>query len=363
MPKKKRTPKEKKTRRARGTGSIFFDQRRNQWVGRAPVGARNGRTLYREVRAATQARVVELLRKAEPPGPDTTVAAWCDRWLESLTVRPQTRDLYEQSVRLRIKPQLGHLNLAKLSTFGIEEAAQRWGREVSAASVRKAMNALSVCLQAAVRADAIPRNPARAAKRPTVPKVKMDIFTPDELRQIVAAATANPKWRVFAPCAAAGIRIGESLALRPESFDPTTGLLSITRTKTREHGMGEPKSAASLRTIRVPKIAHAALVAGFAPCSYVAAFNRWARLLEHLKLRYRNIHQLKHSVATHLIAAGVPIADVAAYLGDVVAVLVRTYLHPSGADPCVSLEKLLGGSKVAPKGGKVKKTRGKRKTD
>jgi integrase len=66
----------------------------------------------------------------------------------------------------------------------------------------------------------------------------------------------------------------------------------------------------------------------------------WRPLLGRLGLPYRNPHQLRHSVATALIADGVPLGDVAAYLGDTVQTVVKTYLHPTGTDPAVSLDRL-----------------------
>lgn len=73
---------------------------------------------------------------------------------------------------------------------------------------------------------------------------------------------------------------------------------------------------------------------------------RLGRVLRDLGLRPRNPHQLRHSVATLLIAAGHPIADVAAYLGDTVDTVVKTYLHPTGECPADLMGRLLSGGKV-----------------
>jgi integrase len=73
----------------------------------------------------------------------------------------------------------------------------------------------------------------------------------------------------------------------------------------------------------------------------------WAVLLRDLALAYRRPHVLRHSVGTALVAAGVPLGDVARYLGDSVQTVVTTYLHPSGTDPAEAMEKALGsGRKV-----------------
>lgn len=75
-----------------------------------------------------------------------------------------------------------------------------------------------------------------------------------------------------------------------------------------------------------------------------------AATLDALELPRRRGHVLRHSVATHLVAAGVPVADVARYLGDSVVTIVRTYLHPTAADPADALDRMYGGRKVGGKG-------------
>ena len=69
----------------------------------------------------------------------------------------------------------------------------------------------------------------------------------------------------------------------------------------------------------------------------------WRALLARLGMPYRNPHQLRHSVATAGIAAGVPLPDLAAYLGDRVESLVKTYLHRAGIDPAGVLDRLFAG--------------------
>ena len=50
---------------------------------------------------------------------------------------------------------------------------------------------------------------------------------------------------------------------------------------------------------------------------------------------------MRHSCATLLVSNGVPIGDVAKFLGDSVATVVKTYLHPAGSDVSAALSKLL----------------------
>lgn len=334
----------KKSRRVRGTGSIFEDKRRGGWRGKAIVG-RNPKTkklIYKWVHAPTQAELVGLMKGAAPAVASSTVGDWCDRWLRTAAVKPQSKDAYEQCVRLRIKPQLGHLTLAAITSLDIEEAAIEWGRAVGPATIRQTITALSAALQAAQRGDLVSRNTARPARKPTAPKSKIDPFTPAELLSIIRAGIEHEQWRTFAACAATGMRIGEALSLGPSAYNVGTGRVAISRTKTRRHGYGTPKSARGARTVTVPAVAREVFVLGVPVSNHNTAAKRWARLLKHLGLRRRNIHQIRHSVATHAIAAGTPIANVARDLGDTAEVIVRTYLHPldDGRDVCSALDKL-----------------------
>lgn len=323
----------KATRGPRGGGSVFPDHRRGGYVAKVPTGrGADGKLTYTRVRAATQAEAVEKRNAVKPPGPTTTVSEWCAKWLKSLTQKPQTRDEYEVCVRLRIVPALGSVRLTALTPFAVEAAAKTWREQCGAATVRKTLAALSGALQAAHRDDLTPRNAARAARRPAAKKTNIDPFTPAELLAVIAAGTAAEQWRTFAACAATGMRVGEAMALSATAYNPTTGAVTISRTRTRRHGYGPPKSARGNRTVPVPLAAREAFRLGIPPTTYTTAHDRWRRLLLHLGLRHRNPHQLRHTWASIAIANGAPIADVAKALGDTVQVVVRTYLHPSGAD-------------------------------
>lgn len=321
---------DKKTRAARGTGSVFFSKRRGLWVARKPVGRKGANTVYLTRTGATQAEAIRRRDAAAPPTPGDrlTLAAWLPRWLESLDVKEQSRDGYRACVTLRIAPTLGHLRVADLTAFHVEEAVRKWGRQVAAGTVRRTLAALSACLQAAERAELRAGNPARAVRRPRPAEPKLDLFDGPEVGRIVAAALADPKTHFVAVLAATGARVGESLATKPGDYDPTTGLWTVRGTLTREHGVGTPKSRNSARTVRVPAAARPAWANWSPPKSYTVARQRWLKLLRGLGLRARGLHQLRHTCASHSLAAGVPLANVARDLGDSVDTLVKVYLHP-----------------------------------
>lgn len=358
--KKLPTPKPKKKRAPRGTGSIFFDARRKVWKAKVPVGKYpGGATRYVEVSGATQAEVIEKRKDVSPPGADITVAQWCDRWARQSGARPSTRDDVAITIATHIKPALGPIRLADLTAGDVETAVLGWnlGRNTA----RKNLGQLRTILEGARRAKIVPENVARDTPTPKRKKVKIDPFTPAESNLIVGTTRDLDELAVFAVLATCGMRIGEGLALDVTDFDPVAGSVSITKTYSRRHGTRPPKSENGTRTLRVPRHALPALrlAAGdrrkgplFATpmgtrLDERQARYRWQQLLKRLGIRYRSVHKLRHSVATIMVARGTDLADVAKYLGDSLKTVVDTYIHPTGADVAAVVEEALDRAAVA----------------
>jgi integrase len=362
LPRKpKRAPK---GRRARGTGTIFPATRRGKpvWIGRKPVGrTATGKTVYKEVRGATQAEVVKRLAEAGPPKQDITVGAWVARWFATLQLKPRTVMNYRDDFDRHILPALGHLRVADVKPSHVEALAVTLANKgLGTNSVRKALIHARIAFNAAVRDELISRNPVSLARKPKAVPKDVDPFSPVELAGIIEAAGAQLWDRPIALLAACGCRVGEALALDVTDFDPAAHTISITRTYHKVAGLGPPKTPQSVRTIRVPDVVLPVLAAAVAgrktgPLfvttndtrrNHELVFNAWAGVVKRVGLRYRNVHQMRHSVATALIAEGVPITDVAAYLGDKTETIVKTYLHPTKSDPADALDRLYGGRKV-----------------
>lgn len=361
MPRKKR--KATKPRGKRGLGTIFPDNRRGGLIGRVPAGRLpSGRTRYVEVRADTHDALVEKMRTAKPPGPDTTVGQWADRWLASLAVRPSTLCDYTTTVTTHIKPTLGGLRIASLTAHDVQTAVNRW--KLGANTANKNLRTLRAMLEAARRAKLVTENVAKDAHGPKSHRTVIRPFPPADLARIVAACLTRDR-SLFALLATAGCRIGEALALDIADFNPAASTVSITKTYCEEFGTRAPKSENGRRTLRVAAQAIPALVAAVAGRKsgplfttrtgarrkHPSASTLWGNILKELKLPHRNIHQLRHSVATALTGAHVPVGDIARDLGDSVQTIVTTYLHPTGIDTTAVMEGLLegslGGCKVA----------------
>ncbi len=331
-------------------------------MGRTP----GGRTRYQEVSDANQAAAVAKLQAILPPAPGITVGEWCVRWLGGVDVRPATRDNYTLSVRDYIIPTLGYLKLAALTAFACEQAGQSWVRSgVAASTARLMMSQLSRACSAAVREGVVAVNPVKEARRPKSPHGTISPFTAPEVGRIIDAATPRPGARIIAILAATGMRDGEAIALDVEDYDAATGMLSITKTCHDKHGLGPPKSANSLRTIRVPLRGRAAveLAIGERKRGILFPAVKSAGRMKHFivrraldavlraagegqgvaPIRERNVHQLRHASHTIQLAAGVPVADVAKFHGNSPIVVMQTYCHATASvDPSEAMDRALG---------------------
>jgi integrase len=305
----------------------------------------------------TQAEVTKKLAAAGPRGSDVTVATWSARWLTTLTVRPSTRAGYTENLNNHILPALGHLRVTDVKPSRIEALAAALGAKkgLHTNTVRKILDNARVLCAAAVREELIATNPVSVARRPKGERMEIVPLTPAELRAIIEAGNDYPSGPLIALLAGTGCRPGESSALDVADWNPALGTIAITKTHSRRFGIGPPKSVYSRRTTTVPAVVRPPLIAAAGdrpegPLFMTRLGNRveksivqkaFTRLLRRLKFVQRNVHQLRHSVATVLISDGTPIGDVAKYLGDSVATVVKTYLHPSGSNPGLDLDRIL----------------------
>jgi integrase len=353
--------KHRQTRAPRGSGTAYYSRARRIWVAKKTV---NGVRIERTGR--TQAEAIRKRDAVLPPTSDVTLAEWFERWLRGLKVRDTTRAAYRHSFQKNILPAvgtlpaLGPMRLTAITSWHVDELVNEWSKGkdgMGPGGVRALLARLSSCLSAAVRAELINRNPVSRVRRPKKPPPKFDLFSPDELRAIIDLASTRLPWYPLAVCAAIGCRIGESLALEPTDYDTETGELSIERTWTRK-GIGPPKSEAGIRTVRVPALIQGLFaVAKWENVSYTTMLSRWGPFLKRLGLRYRALHQLRHSVASYLINGdakrdikGMSLPNVAKELGDVVETIVSTYLHVTpGADIAETMGAILGGAPEAAK--------------
>lgn len=349
-------------RRAFGEGTIY-KRPDGRWSAqlRLPDGTRKtyyGRSQHevRDKLANAKAAVAEGVHVG---GRSQPLAKFLARWLESIqpSVRPSTFESYELNVR-RMTPLLGRLQVQQLSP---EHVLAAYGRMLasglSARSVQQAHAVLHRALHNAVGWRLIIRNPCDFVSPPRPRRNEMKTLSADDLQRLFDTTREDRLHALWVLLGTAGLRIGEALGLKWEDVDFDAGRIVIKRSLQGMPGGGkvfvEPKTARSRRTVHLANIATEALVAhrkrqnlwrlasedwndqGLvfpslkgAPMEAGIANKQLTRALERAGLPRRRLHDLRHTAASVLFAAGAHPKVVQELLGhSTITLTLDTYSH------------------------------------
>lgn len=305
--------------------------------------------------------------------PSPSLSEYLQEWLliRRSRLQPQTIHGYQSTIRNYLEPQLGSVLLADLDVATLERtwalllrAGGQMGRPLAAKTVRGVAAVLATALEHAVRQGLLTTNPCRHA---TLPRFdhrgredggrELQVWTAEEARRFLELARGHRLEEVWVVALGTGMRRGEVLGLRWEDVDVDRHTIHVRRSLSVVGGVARLKSPKSSRprAIRVDDRVLAALEARRAeqdrdrrrlgaewrnewglvfttpggrvltPTSVTSA---WGALVRRLGLPYIRLHDLRHTHATLMLQAGVPIKVVSERLGHAsIQLTVDTYMH------------------------------------
>jgi integrase len=346
-PRPRMTSKDRK--RASGESSIYRDDD-GRWHGFVSMGQKeNGRRDRRHVSGAKRADVVAKVRAIEAKrdagmvdaaGRAPTVGEWLDHWLDNIAsrkVRARTLESYRSTVRLHLRPGIGHHRLDRLQPEHLERLyAALAEKGLSPASILRAHRVLSRAVRVASQRGKVARNVATLVDPPAVKRPQRALpLSAAEAREVMSAAHSHRNAARWTVALAVGLRQSEALGLRWSDVDLDNGTLSVRRGLHRVRGQGliyeEPKADRSRRTLALPAQlvdalrAHRAaqleerITAGplwqdhdlvFAqpngrPIERKSDWRAWKTLLRDAGVREVRLHDGRHTAATLLLSEGV----------------------------------------------------------
>jgi integrase len=284
---------------------------------------------------------------------------------------------YRMLVKNHVLLHLGACKLEKLTARDLDRVYDNMAAQgVGVSTIEHVHRLVRAALGQAVKWGWVDTNVAKLASAPTAERTVVSAPTPEELGQILMAASArSPQLAaVFALCALTGARRGEALALRWSDYDRVTKVLTISKsigytpvcgvfvkdTKThsaRKIGGDEAIDAVILSQIfaldknvglgfeLVPDpYLFFGPPDGSAPLHPDTPSKYFRKTCDVLGLPY-HLHQLRHFTASELIAVGVDIRTVSGRLGHAdPSITFRVYSHVLEAQDRASSEYL--GSRV-----------------
>jgi integrase len=274
-----------------------------------------------------------------------TFAQWWEQWWPTtVDLRASTRARDESYARSHILPAFGPTQLARIDHAGVQAwVAELRSKGLAPATVVKAAQILSKVMAAAVRDRAIPVDPTRGLRLPTIERPEMRFLNPTDVATLADAI--DQRYRAFVILGAySGLRLGELAGLRRDRLDLVRGQVNVVETLLEvdnRHSLGPPKTRAGRRAVPLPRTVVAELerhAAGIDPTRLVftapeggplrASLFRtrtWYPAVERAGLAPLRIHDLRHTAVALWIAAGASPKEIATRAGhtSVVTVLDR----------------------------------------
>lgn len=290
-----------------------------------------------------------------------TLAEYLSQWLESYAkanVRPTTYAMYEMLIRVHIAPVLGSIPLAKLRPLDIQKFyASELSRGLAPKSVKHIHEVLRVALRTAIRWGLIQQSPVDSVEPPRVPDKPPTIWTQEQCTNFLTVAAEHRLFAAFFLALTTGLRRGELLGLMWQDVNFEHAYITIQRAlvPTREGlRLQELKTASSRRLVALPEVTVRVLQKhwhnqmqerklfaemyedhGLVFCTeqgkpiHPRNFKRtFDGLIAKAGVPRIRIHDLRHTHATLLLAAGIHPKVVAERLGHAeVTTTLKVYSH------------------------------------
>ena len=362
----------KTTKNAKGTGSIR-KRPDGRWEGRYTIGRDpvTGKQKQKSVYGKTQQEVRQKLSQisveidegvyVEPT--NMKVSAWLDTWLRDYTgnVKPATYSVYEEHVRVHIKPYVGDVKLTRLAPHMVQAMYNTLlnDRHLSPKSIKNIHGAFHKAMEQAKMLGYLRINPLDAVVTPRVEKKQVNTVTDDALADFLAAIKGNPYELVLFVTAFTGMRQGEVLGLTWDCVDFEKGTLLINKQHNKVKGDPEHRFS-SLKNEKIRVLTAASdvmdalrkqmkrqeqwaaaageiwdnrenLVFTTETGRYInnkTLYMNFKRVMKQLGLQNVRFHDLRHTYAVNSLRAGDDIKTVQENLGHATAgFTLSTYAH------------------------------------
>ncbi len=342
------------TRRDKGEGSVY-ERKDGRFVGEYTDANGKRRYISGKNKPDVKAKLRKLLADKDAgltyDAGRLTVGDYLDQWLDSIkdSLRSGAFRRYEEATRLHVKPTLGKVKLSRLNSLQLQKLYRTKTDEgLSPRTVQIIHATIRKALKQAVRWSLVPRNVAEGATPPKPIKQEMVSLTSEQMRSLLDTVRGDRLEALYVLACTTGMRQGELIGLQWWDIDLEEGTLRVNRS-VYNGAVNPPKTSAGRRTIRLTKLAIAALkihrinvartgriaewvfcTSKGTPLSCHNLHNRsWKPLLKDAGLPHSTrFHDLRHSCISLLLSKGVPIKVVSEMAGHSdVSVTLSVYGH------------------------------------
>ncbi len=326
--------------------------RYRQSLGRDVRTARQAEQAEAKLRAEAVRQIEDIVR-GERVGalPAAAFSGFAAHWMNvhvETNCKPSVIRRYESIIRVQLLPHFGNVEIGTIDRHQIEKfkaenlksISPQTGKNPARKTVNEHLAVLSSMFERAVEWGYLRHNPCRGVRRLKVPPTEFSFYTREQTDAFLEAALrVEPAWYTFFLVAfRTGLRLGEMIALECGDLDLVRGKIHVRRSRTRNKTT-PPKSGIA----RIVEMSPALVVAMKAhrhlngdlvfPQRDGAHLTRdiikhpFARVIRAAGLPTIRIHDMRHSFASQLVMAGVPLTAVQELLGHSDIKMTMRYAH------------------------------------
>lgn len=280
-----------------------------------------------------------------------TVSRMLDWYIQSFVDNggKETTERGYRTAAKALKEYLGNVKAKDVTLNQIELCIAKQQKTASPKTIKNRMSLLRSAYKAAIRRGLLNSNPCEYALLPKQVKPDINILSEEDIPRFLEALDSRSlDFKVFCELALfCGLRRSELFGLYKTDVSDVVKVNKVRHRLNGEDIIQTPKTKSSVRTLAVPKFIQddvSALIEqqGSRPCQSEflilngfgePVHHSWANknlkaLIADFGLPQITIHGLRHTYASMLINAGIPIAEVSAQLGHAsIDITLRTYTH------------------------------------
>lgn len=283
--------------------------------------------------------------KPEPPAP-STFAEFYLRWdkAKEKSLKVSTLTDYRSVFEHHILPFFAEKRLDQITPLIVQEWVN--SLDTSPATTKKCYRIFHSCIQQAEVWGEIETNPCRGIILPRVSRRQLDFLEPEEIDALLQECEDPEAKMLLTLLAYSGLRLGEGLGLAWKHIDFEMGVIKVERSHSGFNGFCDPKTPSSRRAApwmpSLSVILHdyyrqqgnpdpdALLFSEDGETPFVQTYvrRRFYAALKAAHLKHVNIHSLRHTFASVMIASGANIKALQRSLGHANAKeTLDTYSH------------------------------------
>jgi len=289
----------------------------------------------------------EVLRPPAPPRKRAAFSGFAKHYLDTrvrTACKPSTVRSYEQILRVHLVPFFGDRDLREIDSELVAVFKATKAATHSAKSVNNMIGVASTLFKYAVRWRYCEVNPVTGIGLLKLPPQEFSFWDREQSDAFLAALEeTEPRWLPFFLCALrTGMRLGELFALRWDDVDFVKGQVRVVWNYIRGE-LGTPKSGHGRSIPMSPRLAevlrdHRHLRGPLVFCTEQGDYltrdmikRPFERAVRKAGLPMIRLHDQRHSFASQLVMAGVPLVAVQQYLGHSELSMTMRYAHLSPA--------------------------------